>query len=297
MAERQLKVDLTPSIKKLEIVAKKMSTSQVVGAYRSIFRGFGLDFSEYREYTQDDDAEKIDWKASNRSNSLLVRDYEEERNLNIFFIVDVSENMVFGSTDKLKNEYSAEVAVSLAHVALKAGDKVGFSLFAGQPIKKAAPSRNKNIFYSFSKELVNPDNYYGNFDLIQVLKFIESYLPKNSLVMLISDFIGLDPNWATHVKPILARFDLIFLIVRDPRDYSLPEDSFQVVVSDPKTQDQIIVEPAKIKQAYEDLAKKELEEFKSQISGIGADYAELRTDQPFLEPIMILFKKRKVKWR
>ncbi len=297
MVERKLKVNLTPSIKKLEIIAKKLSTNQVIGAYRSIFKGFGLDFSEYRTYTYDDDAEKIDWKASARANSLLVREYEEERNLNIFFLVDVSSNMVFGSTDKLKNEYAAELIASLAHVVLEAGDKIGFSLFTNQPIKKFSPSRNKKISYSLSKELVDPYNYGGNFDLIEALKFIEIYLPKNSLVMIISDFIGVDPNWATHVKPILTRFDVIFLIVRDPREYVMPQDSFQVVVSDPKTKQQLLIEPAKIKQEYEALTRRELEIFKNQINEIGADYAELKTDMPFLEPIMSLFKRRKVKWR
>lgn len=297
MVERKLKVDLTPAIKKLEIVAKKLSTSQVIGTYRSIFRGFGLDFSEYRKYSQDDDAEKIDWKASARTNDLLVREYEEERNLNIFFLVDVSSNMVFGSVDKLKNEYAAELVASLAFVALEAGDKVGFSLFTNSPIKKHSPSRSKNISYFLSKELVDPNNYGGAFNLMESIKFIESYLPKNSLVMIISDFIGIDPNWVNHVKSALTRFDIIFLIVRDPREYVMPEDSFQVIISDPKTKQQLLVEPTKIKEDYESLTRRELANFKNQISSIGGDYAELKTDTPFLEPLMSLFKKRKVRWR
>jgi len=297
MVEKKLKVDLTPSIRKLEIVARKLSTNEVIGAFKSIFKGFGLDFADYRDYSPDDDASKIDWKASARSNNLLVREYEEERNLNIFFIVDASDNMVFGSIDKLKNEYAAELAISLAYVALGAGDKIGFSLFTNRSVKKFFPSRERNVSYLFAKELVNPNNYGGNFDLIESIKFIEYYLPRNSLVIIISDFIGLEQKWTSTLKAASTRYDIIFLIVRDPRDYTMPEESFQIIVSNPKTKEQIMVNPATIKQKYEELTRRNLAYLKSTLSGLGIDHTELKTDRPFLQPLMSLFRRRKTKWR
>ena len=103
---KKLNVDIVPSIRKLEVVTKGLIKTKGIGSYKSVFRGKGLDFSEYRPYSNVDDAALIDWKASMRTNQLLMRQYEEERDLNVFFLLDFSSSMVFGSTPKLKNEYT-----------------------------------------------------------------------------------------------------------------------------------------------------------------------------------------------
>ncbi len=297
MAKEKLKVDLTPLIRKLEIIARKNVKTTVLGNYKSVFRGFGLDFSDYRAYSKDDDASKIDWKASARTNELLVKEYEEERNLNVFFLVDVSSNMIFGSADKLKNEYSAELVASLLYMVLHTGDKVGFCLFNDKPLSKTNPSKNRNTFYIFAKEIVNPNNHGGNFDFIKAVEFIESFLPKNSVVMIVSDFLGLKEKWLDYLKTALSMFDIILLIVRDQRDYVLPEDSFNITLSDPKSDRQIIIDPKKIKEKYETYVLKQTEHFKELLNTTEADYVELRTDKPFIEPITDLFRKRRTKWR
>ena len=106
MPKRELKIDLTKNIKKLEITTRRLVGAQLIGSYKSAFKGHGLEFANYKEYTQNDDASLIDWKASVRTGKLLIKEYEEERKLDVFFLIDVSSSMVFVSTDKLKNEYN-----------------------------------------------------------------------------------------------------------------------------------------------------------------------------------------------
>jgi len=128
--KKELKLDLSEGIKRLKILTTQIVNTKFVGGYKSVFKGRGLEFKDYRPYTPDDDASTIDWKASVRANKLFVRDFEEERNLNVFFLVDVSSSMVYGSIDKLKIEYVGELTAALSFVVLNAGDSVGFALFS-----------------------------------------------------------------------------------------------------------------------------------------------------------------------
>ena len=116
MPVKSLNIDLLPVLRKIPFVKKGLLTSTTVGAYKSVFKGRGLEFAGYRPYSTTDDASLIDWKATARTGDVLVREYIEERNLNIIFLFDVSDSMLFGSTDKLKAEYAAELVASLSSI-------------------------------------------------------------------------------------------------------------------------------------------------------------------------------------
>ena len=125
----ELKLNLKPLIKKLEVSTKRGFIDILTGSYKSSFKGKGLDFEGYRSYISGDDASLIDWKATLRSQDLLIKVLTEERNVNIIFLVDVSSSMSFASIDKLKNEYAAELVASLSFAAIQAGDSVGLVMF------------------------------------------------------------------------------------------------------------------------------------------------------------------------
>src|SRR3989344_2496505 len=125
---RKLRVKLAPAIRQLEVVTRGMVSTRLIGQYKSVFKGKGLEF------------------ASRRANQLLVKQFVEERNLEVFFLIDTSASMVFGSTEKLKNEYVAELVASLAYVILESGDSVGFALFNEKIIAKFPPANGKNQF-------------------------------------------------------------------------------------------------------------------------------------------------------
>ena len=126
--KKELNLELSESIKRLKIFTNQIVNTSFVGGYKSVFKGHGMEFEDYREYTPNDDASTIDWKASVRSKQLLVREFVEERNLNVFFLIDASSSMVYGSTDKLKMEYAAEIVATLSYTILQAGDSISFAL-------------------------------------------------------------------------------------------------------------------------------------------------------------------------
>ena len=295
--KRKLNIDIVPSIRKLEIVTKGLIKTKGMGSYRSVFRGKGLDFSEYRPYDRNDDASLIDWKASMRTNELLIRQYEEERDLNVFFVVDCGSGMIFGSADKLKNEYAAEVVISLSYTILDVGDSVGVAMFNDKIIKKVYPGKGRGQFYSIVKELSNPENYGGGFNFDNITDFILNYLKESTVVIIVSDFVGLKEDFLDKLKLIASKYDTVGIMVRDLRDKILPEDVGQVVIEDPYSNKSLLIEPKLIKEVFEEEIKKQEKWIKDSFLENKSDFLTLTTDKSFIEPIIGLFKERALKWR
>ena len=295
--KRKLNIDIVPSIKKLQIVTKGLIKTKGMGSYKSVFRGKGLDFSEYRPYDNNDDALLIDWKASMRTNQILIRQYEEERDLNVFFVVDCSSGMVFGSTDKLKNEYAAELVISLAFTILDAGDSVGLVMFSDKVVKKVYPGKGRGQFYSMIKTLSDPNNYGGGFDFDNVTDFILNYIKPSSIVIFLSDFVGLKESSLEKLKLITNKYDTVGVMVRDPRDKILPEDAGQVVIEDPYSNKSLLIEPKLIKEVYEEEIKKQEKWIKDSFMINKSDFLSLTTDKSFVKPVIGLFMERTIKWR
>jgi uncharacterized protein (DUF58 family) len=293
----EFEIDLKPRIKRLEVFTRRMMETNFIGGYQSAFRGSGLEFESYREYTTNDDSRLIDWKASVRLNKLLIKEFVEERNLNVFFLIDVGSSMVFGSTEKLKNEYAAELAASLCYVILMAGDSIGFALFADKVVNKCKPSIGMKQFFAFSKALVNPNFYGGRFNLSNALKFLSSFIQRNSLVIIISDLIGFKKEYEQELKTAGRKFDLVSIMVRDPRDRILPKGSHQVLVSDPYSGEQMLMDPNLIREKYEKYVKEEEDRIRRVLLESDIDLLELSTDRPFIAPVMEFFLKRHRKWR
>ena len=297
MVKKQLKIDLIPAIRRLEVTIKGLVSTHVIGTYKSAFKGSGLEFEDYREYSPSDDASLIDWKASARSDRLLIKQYIEERNLSIFFLIDVSDKMVFGSTDKLKNEYTAELVASLAYITLQGGDKIGFSMFSDKPVKMIRPERGMNQFYALAREIVNPNNYGGEFDFNKAMDFLLSFIKQRSLVIIVSDFVGLEKGWEEKIKLASNKFDVIAMIVKDPRDFTMPDEDMLVMLSNPEEDEQVLVNPRDVKQEYEKVVRKKNEELKDKLTEFHVDYVELLTEKSFVNPIMTFFRRRHDKWR
>lgn len=295
--KKELKLELSEGIKRLKILTNQIVNTRFVGGYKSVFKGRGLEFEDYRQYTPNDDASAIDWKASVKSKQLLVREFVEERNLNVFFLIDVSSSMVYGSGDKLKMEYVGEIAAALSFGVLNAGDSVGFALFNDKVIKNMPPSQGLIQYNHLIKTLVTPTYYGGKYDLNEALKFILTVLKEASIVIIMSDFIGLKSDWEKYVKMVSKKFDLIGIMVRDPRDEILPEYAGQVILEDPFSNKQILVRPGALEGAYKNYVVKQEQIIKNAFLKAGADFLELTTDKSFVKPITNLFIKRTKRMR
>mgnify|MGYP001608793071 CR=1 FL=1 len=290
--KKELKLDLLEGIKRLRILTSQIVNTRFVGGYKSVFKGRGLEFGGYRQYTPDDDASTIDWKASVRSNKLLVREFVEERNLNVYFLIDVSSSMAYSSIDKLKIEYAGEIAAALSYVVLNAGDSIGFALFNEKIVKNISPTIGFMQHHNLVSTLVDPNYYGGKYNLNEALKFTLAFLKEASIVIIISDFIGLKNNWERYIKMVSKKFDLIGIMVRDPRDRTLPDYNAQVILEDPFSTRQILVRPRSIEDAYKKYVSSQEKKIKNEFLRAGADFLELTTDKSFVEPLTSLFIKR-----
>jgi len=288
----KLKIDLSEIVKRLDIITKDMVSTRMVGNYKSVFKGRGLEFEGYKEYTPGDDATLIDWKSSKKANKLLIKELEEERDLTLFFLIDVSSTMACSSIKKLKSEYAAEFVASLSYTTLDAGDSVGIGMFSDQIIKRMPPARSRHQFYAILKTLANPLFYGGDYDLGEALKFTMSFLEKGSILMIVSDFIGLKGEWQRYLEVASGKFDVIGVMVNDPTDIVLPEDSHQVMLEDPIAGGQLLVVPDHIKEKYEEYVEAQRRTIRRIFLKTNCDFIELATNKPFIGEIIKFFNKR-----
>jgi len=288
----ELKLNLKPLIKKLEISTKRGFIDILTGSYKSSFKGKGLDFEGYRSYISGDDASLIDWKATLRSQDLLIKVLTEERNVNIIFLVDVSSSMSFASIDKLKNEYAAELVASLGFAAIQAGDSVGLVMFNDKIVKFLPPAMGSRQYFMIIKTLSNPKLYEGKFDFARVITDLMNSFKRGAIVVVVSDFIGLSGNWEKYLSAASERFEIIGMMVRDPRDYEMPEDVGQIVISDPYSDKEVLIDTATVKEEYEAAVKEQIKYVKHTFMKSRANFLELRTDKPFLNHVINFFLMR-----
>lgn len=295
--KKKVQADISPLLRRLEAITLNLIDTPLLGSYRSLFKGVGLEFDSYRDYTKSDDVSRIDWKASARARELLVKEYVEERELNVLFLLDISNSMLFGSIQKLKNEYAVELIASLTYAILEAGDKVGIALFNDNVIKMIHPDNRKTQFYAIIKELLDPNIYGGDCDLEKAIGFVLSYLKERSgLIIIISDFIGLGGDWVTNLRYLGAKFEVVGIMVRDPRDKTLPEDVGEVMIQDPYSNRSMLIDPKILKVRYEEYVKKQEEEIKGTFLKCRADFINLSTDESFIKDLLAFFERRKAKW-
>lgn len=293
MTLTEIKLDLHPLIKKLEIFSTKNVSGELTGKYVTNIRGKGLEFDGFRNYSINDDAKSIDWKASLRSQNILVKKFVEERQLNVYFLFDVSNSMLFASTKKLKCEYAAELIASLSFAILQAGDNVGVAFFTDKIVKNIPPMMGNKQYYAIVRSLQNPELYGGNFDFEAAMNFMNTFIKKQSLVVVVSDFIGLTGDWMTHLEVVAKKFDIMPVIIRDPRDRKLPDDMCQVIVQDPFSHKQMVMDPEKMKKDYEKEAKKREDEVIDAFRRMHVKSLVLSTDEVFVNPLLKFVAGRK----
>lgn len=293
--KKSLNINAAPAIKKLEILARSKMRTGLLGSYVSVFKGVsGLEFDGYRGYNQDDDASVIDWKASARAKQILVKEHIQTRELEVFFLIDVSTSMIFGSAEKLKNEYAAELALAMTYVILANGDKVGYALFNHDIVTAKRPSRGIMQFIRLSMQLTNAESYGGGFDIIRALEFTDTFIKKKgTMLIIISDFIGEKKDWLKKLKITSQKFDTIALMVRDLRDSVLPKDISEVLVENPYANERLLIDSELISNFYEAYVKLEENELKEIFLKQNINFLKLTTDRDFVAPLVNLFSRRR----
>ena len=291
MKKGQLNLDIPGSIIALRAIVSKFFYQKDYFDY--IFQTKGLEFEGYREYSLNDDAWAIDWKASKRANTLLVRQYKKERDLKIAFIIDSGDGMIFGSQKKLKCEYAAELSAAIASLIIDTNNFVGFVFFSDE-IKEYVPfKKGKKQLYLFSDMLKDGNNYGGPTNMELAIDFAMNYFDRDThSIFFVSDFLNVNPKLTKKMAFLASKYDTIAIKVTDPLDKTLPKIEEEFIIENPKTGEQLLVNPAVARRAYERFALVKDKKIKEFFRKTGIDYLELDTSKPFAVPVSVFLKKR-----
>ncbi|MFH1072427.1 MAG: DUF58 domain-containing protein [Nanoarchaeota archaeon] len=294
MPVKELRLNLVPE-KHYPVGAKRDILSKVLeGNFTTLFKGKGMEFAGFREYTYFDDANLIDWAASLRSNKILIREFEVQKSFNVFLLLDVSDKMLFCSTrkNKLKVEHAADLVSRIAYATVRTNNAVGMAMFNDRLVSRIYPEIGYGMILRINKELSNPNNYGGRYDLKKVIQYVNSFLKTKCLIIIVSDFIGLERGWGGYMKNLMVNHEVIGMMLRDPRDEEFPDLHAQFELEDPFSTERLLVDTEEYARPY---AKEALDEESGVINAFGQQYfsfLKLRTDQNFYDPIIRFLKKR-----
>ncbi len=290
----RFRLHLTPLATELQTPTPPGGTlTTLSGNYETIFKGSGLEFRDFRLYAPTDAAKRIDWKASLKTSKLVVREYQEERNAEVLFCFDTSAGMVFG-TKKLKCHYGAEFVSSLGKHIIDANDAVGLVTFNKEATNFIYPAIGEQQLHLLMDTLSSFSTYGGRPGFRKVLELLENNVLEGTTVIMVSDFFRFKRNkrYERKLRILRGKFELIFVILRDPVEEFLQPKQKQVVLLDPKTQREILITPSKIKKRYIIETKKEKEKLKEYFKKLNIPVLELYSDRPFVEPLYEFF----VRW-
>jgi uncharacterized protein (DUF58 family) len=293
MPVKELKLDFYPEIKNLEVYSKRTALSRYLeGNWATTFKGRGVEFEGYRAYMYGDDASMIDWGASLRARQALVKEFELMRSYNIYFLLDVSNSMLFSSTDKLKAEYAAELVFSMSYASIQANDAVGLGMYTDKLLVNIYPELGVGVHKRLVRALGNPQNYGGPSNFKRVISYVNSVLPRRAVLIIVSDFIGLGEGWQRYLNLIAQKFDVIGVMVRDPRDRELPRGVGQYTLQDPYSEQKYSVNVNQYAKMYKEYVQKEESQIRTSFEKAKSSLLVLSTDQEYFTRVTKFFRKR-----
>ncbi len=283
--------ELLREVRGVELRARRAVEELLLGAYRSAFRGQGIEFHELRPYVPGDDVRAIDWKTFARRGEPYVRRYREDRELSLILAVDVSASLRTGSSPRTKEQVVAEVCAVLALAAIRNNDKVGLLLFTQAPERYVRPRGGTRHVLRVVRELLDAHPSGRGTDIGAALAYLRGVHRRRATVFLISDFLAdLSPN---ELRAAARRHELIAIRVRDPLDEELPNLGL-VRVRDSETGEETEIDAAdpRARDAYRQ-AVRELDERRRALFGeLGIDEVAVRTDADFVPALLGYFRRR-----
>ena len=271
--------ELLKQVKNLEIKTKNLVEGMESGAYRSRFRGGGIEFSEVREYSAGDDVRRIDWNVSARYNDLFVKEFVEENELNVYVIIDMSASNDFGFI-KSKKESGFEVAASLMFSAIKNNDRVGMGLFT-ETLEKFIPAKKgKKHMIEILQNLLDYSPKSSKTDIFKSLSQLQSNLKRRSVVFIVSDFIS--DSFVKPLKYLKFKHQIVLVNISDIRESQIPEIG-HVYLEDAESGEQILVNTSdkKFQEQYSILLKKTREKNEYEMKKSGIDFLNLSNEESF----------------
>ena len=284
--------DLLKKVRKIEIKTRRLSDHIFSGEYHTSFKGRGMTFSEVRQYQYGDDIRAIDWNVTARYNDTHVKVFEEERELTMMLMVDISGSESFGTRNQLKSEIVTEIAATMAFSATQNNDKIGLILFSDQIELYIPPKKGKSHVLRIIRELIEFQPKSNKTDLSQALKFLSGTQKKKAIVFVISDFM-VDDDYEKTLKIASKKHDLTGIRVYDIREEKMPNIGI-VEMEDAETGEVLVVNTGskQVRMSYEKQYHDKVNYFKDIFSKCGSGTVNTRVDESYVTKLLSYFKSR-----
>lgn len=286
--------ELIKKVRKIEIKTRGLSKQIFSGEYHSAFKGRGMAFSEVREYQAGDEIRTIDWNVTARTSAPHVKVFEEERELIMMLLVDISASENFGTSESRKKDIVTELSAVLAFSALQNNDKIGLILFSDKVEKYIPPKKGKSHVLRIIRELIEfkPTNKGTN--IAEALKYFNNITKKKSIAFLISDFI--DNNYFDDLKIASKKHDTIAVQIYDKTETKIPNVGL-IKVKNPETNEFTLFDTSskKNREIYSQWWENKMNDISNSFKKAKVDFMNIRTDETYIAPLQKFFKKRGAK--
>lgn len=283
--------ELLKKVRKIEIKTKGLSKHIFSGEYHSAFKGRGMSFSEVRAYQYGDDVRNIDWNVTARTGDAHIKVFEEERELTVMLLVDISPSCFFGTQDQFKHELITELCAVIAFSAIQNNDKVGLILFSDNVELYIPPKKGRKHILRIIRELIHHEASGKKTDLAVPLTYLNNVIKKRCIAFVLSDFLIEGYDEALRVAS--KRHDMIGCMVYDPRERELPNAGL-IRVEDSETGDIMLLDTSsrKLRQEYTRRFEINYQRFKQTFSRCKSDTLSLQVDDSYIHVLHQFFKRR-----
>lgn len=283
--------ELLKKVRKIEIKTRRLSNHIFGGEYHSTFKGRGMTFSEVRQYQYGDDIRAIDWNVTARYNEPYVKIFEEERELTMMLMVDVSGSELFGTSTQFKKDTVTEIAATLAFSAIQNNDKVGLILFSDQIELYIPPKKGKSHVLRIIRELIEFKPKSRRTNINEALKFLSSVMKKKAIVFMLSDFV--DENYERNLKIVGNKHDLTGIRIYDKFDEEIPNLGMVPLLDNETSEIKLINTSSKsVRTKYKANALRLKDEFETSFKKSGLGTINVRVDESYVKKLLGYFKNK-----
>ena len=287
--------ELLKQVRQIEIRTKGLVNQVFSGEYHSVFKGRGMEFSEVREYQFGDDIRNIDWNVTARFGHPFIKIFEEERELTVILLVDLSGSLLFGTVEKTKQQIAAELSAILAFSAMKNNDKVGLILFTDKIEKFVPPRKGRKHVLRVIRDVLSFEPKGKATNLKSALEYMNNAIKKKSIVFLISDFM--DEGYEKILRMVGKKHDLIGVVLNDRRDFTLPKIGM-IKFTDNETGKErwIDTSDSRVQKTIREMRERIVQGRKSLFLTSRLDSIEVDTQKNYIKPLVQFFRKRERRW-
>ncbi len=283
--------ELLKKVRQVEIKTRGMVNHVFSGEYHSVFKGRGMEFSEVREYQFGDDIRQIDWNVTARNNKPFVKIFEEERELTVMLLVDVSGSGQFGTVSAMKTEIAAEICAVLAFSAIRNNDKVGLILFSDTIEKFISPKKGKSHILRIVRDLLSHEPEGTGTDISGALEYLNHVIKKRSIAFVMSDFI--DKDYDNALRIVSKRHDVIAVTMNDPRERELPEIGL-IKMKDAESGEERWIDTSNslVQKAFRKYWLEHESHLRHALLSTKVDRINIEIHKPYIRPLVDFFKMR-----